>query len=67
MATGNEGATPGDTEVAGQSPADDEQQNPEAAIGQEPDSQAAASAPGADGAEPVADSPVSKPDEKAQG
>jgi len=67
MSTGNEGATPADTEVTGQSPADDEQQNPEAVTGQEPDSQAAASAPGAGGAEPVADPPVSKPDEKPQG
>ena len=47
MATGNEGATPGDTEVAGQAPADDAQEPPETAASQEPGSETEPSAPGA--------------------
>ncbi len=53
MPTGNEGATPADTEVTGLSPADDEQQPPEAVTSQEPNSEDKPSAPSAGGAEPV--------------
>jgi hypothetical protein len=53
----------GDTEVAGQSPADDEQQPPEAAVSEEPELQDAPSAPGPDGAE----LPAADPDTKYQG
>jgi hypothetical protein len=56
----------GDTEVAGQSAADDEQQSPEAVASQEPDqepdSQDAPSTPGADDAVPPAKPPVVDPD-----
>jgi hypothetical protein len=56
----------GDTEVTGQSPADDEQQPP-ATASQESDPHDAPSAPDVDGAEPVTDPPVRKPDVKYQG
>jgi hypothetical protein len=52
----------GDTEVAGQPPADDEQQPPEVEANQEPEPDEKPSTPDAGGAEPIA-----KPDEKAQG
>ena len=52
----------GDTEVAGQPPADDEQQSPEAAASQDPVSQAAPSAPGADDAGLAAGPPAVEPD-----
>jgi hypothetical protein len=52
----------GDTEVAGQSPGDDEQQPPTAEASQEPDPQAEPGAPDTTGAEPI-----SKPDNKFHG
>jgi hypothetical protein len=52
----------GDTEVAAQSPADDEQETPAAVTNPEPDAQEKPSAPAAGVAEPVA-----KPDDKFQG
>jgi hypothetical protein len=62
MSTGNEGATPADTEVTGQSPADDVQQTSEAATSQETDWQ---DEPGT--LDPSKPKPVAKPDVKYQG
>jgi len=64
MPTGREERAMGDTEVAGQPPADDGQELTEAAASQEPGSQAAP-VPGTDGAGSAP--PVADPDTKFQG